>query len=287
MKAGPSFEPHLIINEMKLPRTAEWTPSFRSWSFIQVKSGISYWQQANDLRELSAGATLVLTGRARGRVRASQLSEVQISYFCLEPEKLTGLLSLSEQSSLKKAAGVDNPSVRMLPAGDPISERFKTLCASQGGANPSVRLQLLQLFVDLFKGELAEEPAEASQDLDSLGRLRQFLRVTVGAEFTELSLSELAPRMRCSPRHLSRLFRREMGMSFREKQTELRLTKACELLATSNAKVVDVAVTSGFQSNSLFSLMFKKHFGVSPGKWREQNSNRAPKRQKFTRMLPV
>src|SRR5437868_8114301 len=100
MKAGLSFEPHLIINEMKLPRTAEWTPSFRSWSFIHFKSGISYWQQANDLRELSEGATLVLSSRARGRVRASQLSEVQISWFCLEPEKLTGLLSMSEQSSL-------------------------------------------------------------------------------------------------------------------------------------------------------------------------------------------
>jgi AraC-like DNA-binding protein len=286
MKAVPNFEPHLVISEMKLPRTAEWTPNFRSWSFIQVRSGISYWQQANEMKELTEGSTLVLTGRARGRVRASQLSEVQISYFCLEPEKLTGLLSLSEQYCLKRVADGEKLAVRMLPAADPISERFKGMSAQSNGS-PSTRLQLLQLFIDLFKGEMAGGLGDQAQDLDSLGRLRLFLKETVGTEFTEFSLSDLAPKMRCSPRHLSRLFRREMGMSFREKQTELRLTKACELLATSNAKVVDVAVTSGFQSNSLFSLMFKKHFGVSPGKWREQNTNRSPRRQKFTRMLPV
>lgn len=288
MKAGTSFEPHLIVHEMKLPPTAEWVPNFRSWSIIQVRTGIGYWQQANEMRELTSGSTLVMTGRAHGRMRASQLSEVAISYSCLEPDKLTGLLSLSEQHSLKKAANGNRPPLRMLHGDDPIAGRFMELCATQNGVSPSMRLQLLQIFIDLFKGEMVEEVVEDDgPDLDSRARLRQFLRETVGAEFTELSLSDLAPRMRCSTRHLSRLFRREMGMSFREKQTELRLNKACELLATSNAKVVDVAVTSGFQSNSLFSLMFKKHFGISPGKWREQNSRRTPRRQKFTRMLPA
>jgi len=48
----------------------------------------------------------------------------------------------------------------------------------------------------------------------------------------------------------------------------LRLAKACELLASSNAKVVDVALESGYQSSSVFSELFKKHIGVSPGQWR-------------------
>jgi two-component system response regulator YesN len=76
--------------------------------------------------------------------------------------------------------------------------------------------------------------------------------------------------MSCSARHLNRLFREEMGASFREKQIELRLARACELLATSNAKVVEVALESGYQSSSVFSELFKKHFGLSPGQWRHQ-----------------
>ncbi len=287
MKAGRSFEPHLVVNEIRLPEGTEWLPQLRGWSFIQIRSGIGYWQQAQRVRELAAGSVLVLNGEVRGGLRASQLSEVLVDYFCLDPEKLTGLLSLSEQNSLMKAVSSRQFSVRVIPPTDAVSERFKNLCAIKGGANLATRLQLLQLFLDLFKEELAMETVELEPELDGRSRLKQFLQQTAAAEFLDLSLADLAPKMNCSPRHLSRLFRQEMGASFRDKQTEMRLAKACQLLATSNAKVIDVALTSGYQSNSLFSLMFKKHFGVSPGKWRQRHGKQTAPRQKFVRMLPV
>jgi len=287
MKAESSFEPHLVVNEISLPPSAEWLPKFRGWSFIQIRSGISYWQQPTGTLEISPGSALVLTREFRGALRASQLSEVVIAYFCMEPEKLSGLLSLSEQNSLKKAAAREQFSVRVLQPADPVAERFKGLCLSQNGGHLSLRLQLLQLFIDLFKCELDDAPDESAPASDGRARLRHFLKQTAASEFLNLSLAELAPRMHCSPRHLSRLFRQELGTSFREKQTEMRLAKACQLLATSDAKVIDVALTSGYQSNSLFSLMFKKHFGVSPGKWRQRHGKKTLQRQKVLRMLPV
>ena len=86
---------------------------------------------------------------------------------------------------------------------------------------------------------------------------------------------------RCTTRHLNRIFNEVVGMSFREKHTELRLARACDLLATTQAKVVDVALESGYQSLSLFNSMFTRRFGVSPGKWREnlrQEKPPAPRR---------
>jgi AraC-like DNA-binding protein len=62
-------------------------------------------------------------------------------------------------------------------------------------------------------------------------------------------------------------------MSFRDKRAELRLARARELLATSNSKVVEVALESGYKSLSLFNLMFARRFGTSPGKWRQQHGN--------------
>jgi AraC-like DNA-binding protein len=41
-----------------------------------------------------------------------------------------------------------------------------------------------------------------------------------------------------------------------------------------------VAMESGFQSVSLFNLMFKRRFGVTPGRWREKvRANRPAKRR--------
>jgi AraC-like DNA-binding protein len=87
---------------------------------------------------------------------------------------------------------------------------------------------------------------------------------------------------RCTPRHLSRIFRDVVGMSFRDKHAELRLHRACELLATSESKVVDVALESGYQSLSLFNQMFARRFGMSPGKWRQKRRN-----AKLDRSLPA
>jgi AraC-like DNA-binding protein len=70
---------------------------------------------------------------------------------------------------------------------------------------------------------------------------------------------------------LSRVFYDVIGMSFREKRAEIRLALARDLLATSQAKVVDVAFKSGYKSLSLFNRMFTRRFGISPGRWRQKN----------------
>jgi AraC-like DNA-binding protein len=285
MKAAPAFAPHLVILQHQLPAGAEWMPEPGGWTFLQIRSGISYWQQPGEALEIPAGSTLVLTGEAPGALRASRLGEVTIHSFRLEPGKLTGLLTLTDEHALKKAAAREPSGFRILPPLNPLSERFKILCLNPNGAVLRKRLQLVQLFVDLFNGELETERQDLAPDLDGRGRLRQFLNQTAAAELVDISLSDLAPRMHCSPRHLSRLFRQEVGASFREKQTEVRLARACELLATSNVKVVDVALTSGYQSPSLFNLVFKRHFGMSPGKWREQQGARRRSRPKFVRAL--
>jgi AraC-like DNA-binding protein len=286
MKAARSFEPHLVINEITLPRSAEWMPQLPGWSFIQVIRGAGYWWRPSGAVELSPGSALVITGEVRGILRASQLSDVLLAYFCVDLEKLSGLLSLGEQRALKQAATKEQFGLRVLPPSDRLTERFNSLYLNQSGSGFSLRLQLLQLFTDLFECALKDE-AGAPQALDGRGRLRQFLKQVVASELMDLSLADLAPKMHCTPRHLSRLFREEVGMSFQEKQTELRLRKACQLLTSTSAKIIDVGSASGYQSNSLFGLMFKKRFGMSPGKWRERHVKKQPERQRVVRMLNV
>jgi AraC-like DNA-binding protein len=287
MKALRTFEPHLVIREITVPRSAEWVPRLRGWSFVQVRSGIGYWRVPGRVEELSTGASLLITREAHGVLRASQLSDVVLVYACLEPDRLPGMLSLGEQQALRGAAASEQFASRTLPASDPLSLRFAALSQgrSVGADNFFLRVQLVLFFGDCFGPVLREPTAHATPSPDGRGRLRQLLRQMVASDLMEASLADLAPRMNCSPRHLSRLFRAEVGMSFQEKQTELRLARACQLLTTTNAKVIDVGVASGYQSNSLFSLMFKKHFGVSPGKWRQQHNKKQPGRQKIVRML--
>jgi len=265
MKRKRVFEPHLAVQETRLLKSSEWQPRFRGWCLLQIRSGICYWQQASQAVELLPGSSMVLSNQASGLLRASQLSEVAIAYFCVRPEKIIGLLSLTEREALKNAAQQPDRAIQTLSDAHPISERFKALGRRQAATPVSLRLQLLQLFLDLFASEMAEAPVIAQ---DGRSRLRQLLNQMAESELVELSLADLEPKMNCSARHLSRLFRQEVGTSFREKQMTVRLEKACELLTTSDAKVVDVALQSGYPSSSLFSESFKKHLGMTPRQWR-------------------
>jgi AraC-like DNA-binding protein len=191
--------------------------------------------------------------------------------FSVIPSRLTGLITLNEQDFLKDAAAQTGLAFQVFPSSGPVARRMKDL-RSDGNANGLMfRLSLLQLFVEIFDGKLDQTETESPQDSrDARDRLRAFLATAPPDVLSEMSFDELARVTRCTPRHLSRIFFEQMGMSFSDKRAEIRLSRACELLATSKSKVVEVAFESGYKSLSLFNQMFTRRFGVSPGKWRDR-----------------
>jgi len=287
MHSEGTFEPHLVINHITLPPASEWAPQIRGWAWILPLKGICYWQQPAETKELLAGSVLVVGGAFPGVIRSSRLGETLLAYFFVEPENLAGLLSLTEQARLQRAAARKPAPVRLLGPEDPVAGRYKALCQTTA-SDALLRLQLIQMFLELMDSELRDDSAERAIDTtDARARLRVLLKQMAAAQLLDLSLTDLLPRVQCSLRHLSRLFREETGMSFREKQIELRLTRACHLLATTSDRVIDIALASGFQSGSFFNLAFKDRFGVSPGHWRRQKKLKGTARQRIVRMLPL
>ncbi len=279
-----SYEPQLIVGEMALLPGGEWSPQMSGWLVIHVSCGAGYWLHPRMSWELQTGAVVLCSDQAQGCVRASEVGELRLHFFRLDPRKLTGLLSLADQALLANAAGDEKLSLRVLLPNAQLSDQFTRLSCAQTRKDFPARVQLLQLFIEVFGGDFQQPAADTAEACDARARLTQLLNQTPVSDWLELGFAELASKTRCSPRHLSRLFTEVVGVSFREKQTELRLTRACELLATTNAKVVDVAQDSGYDSTSLFNAMFKQRFGTSPAKWRERARKRNTARQAVRRL---
>ena len=255
-----AYVPHLTIRESLVPPGGEWMPKLPGWALVQVAAGSGYWMGLEVNQELAPGAVLLLSALVRGNIRASSLGGLRLQVFPVEPARLTGLISLGEQRFLETAAVKAEFSQLIFSPCSPIATRMKELCAggSQGGA--LFRLQLLQLFIEIFDKAMKSHLAAPGASPDAKQRLQNFLRRTPASELLDLSFAELAQHMGCTPRHLNRIFQEAVGMSFRDKRTELRLARACELLATTESKVVDVALESGYESLSLFNLMFAAAF---------------------------
>jgi hypothetical protein len=87
----------------------------------------------------------------------------------------------------------------------------------------------------------------------------------VGRDWT---LSELAHAVHVSPEHLRRLCRKALGRSPMQHVIWLRMRKAAELLATTDAKIDAVSKAVGYENPFVFSNTFKKWIGWRPSEHR-------------------
>jgi AraC-like DNA-binding protein len=79
------------------------------------------------------------------------------------------------------------------------------------------------------------------------------------------SLAQLGAAAGASQRTLTRLFREEMGMTFPQWRTQLRLHLALRLLAEGHS-VTAVGQRCGWSTTSAFIDVFRKTFGHTPGR---------------------
>jgi AraC-like DNA-binding protein/mannose-6-phosphate isomerase-like protein (cupin superfamily) len=87
---------------------------------------------------------------------------------------------------------------------------------------------------------------------------------------TDIKLSTVAKMKSVSPEHLSRTFKSSTGFGFNEYVTLLRLRKSEELIKTQpNMTISEIAYECGFNDGNYFSYKFKKMYGISPMKARD------------------
>jgi transcriptional regulator GlxA family with amidase domain len=91
----------------------------------------------------------------------------------------------------------------------------------------------------------------------------------------ELRLGEIAEEVSLSKYHLSRLFRKSVGMSFQQYLTAIRVEKACRLLASSPVRLVtEVAFEAGFGSLRNMENHFRRLVGLSPAEYSKAGEKR-------------
>jgi AraC-like DNA-binding protein len=82
-----------------------------------------------------------------------------------------------------------------------------------------------------------------------------------------VSLERLADLAGLSPFHLTRIFRREVGLPPHVYLKQVRVFKARQLLDQGLA-IAEAAAEAGFTDQSHLSRQFKKLLGITPGQYR-------------------
>lgn len=91
--------------------------------------------------------------------------------------------------------------------------------------------------------------------------------------YDKLTIDEVARNMRISQNYLTRLLKKETGMSFIEYLTYVRIQRAIELMKDPSIKIYEIANLVGYSTQHYFSNVFKKNMGISPNEYRMTINN--------------
>ena len=132
---------------------------------------------------------------------------------------------------------------------------------------------LQQLFVELLRlilGQFPEENTKKREDTSTKNRrvlVEFFLHSHCAEDITE---EDLAEHMHISKRQLSRVLQQLYGTSFRKLLIDVRMSRAVQLLGTTDFPAEEIAAQVGYHSVSGFYDAFRKKYGVSVGCYRQQ-----------------
>lgn len=103
---------------------------------------------------------------------------------------------------------------------------------------------------------------------ERLGELKRYIDLNLGARLT---LEDLAKKMFITPNYLSSLFKQYEQIPLIRYIENTRMKKAKFLLETEpNKPVRDIGLEVGYRSNAYFSRTFKKHYGITPLRYRKK-----------------
>ncbi len=145
-------------------------------------------------------------------------------------------------------------------------EELNTLPRSDKAAvRTRLRVLLVELFSKYFPVSKQSEKKSIPDWLDWLvNEMHKKENFTGGlARMQELS--------RRTPEHLSRLFKKHLGVTPTQFINELRLNYAANLLANSDETIASIALEAGFENLSHFYHLFKLKFKRSPKQFRADN----------------
>jgi len=152
----------------------------------------------------------------------------------------------------------------ILPLQNLIENLIWTLVNKQANKRSINQLTMALLFLQLSNHTetLKTDPLFTEQQL-----MIKVLRY-IEEHYNNGSLSEIAEELHYDISWLSREIKKQSGKNFTELMQIKRLNQAEFLLKTTSMKVIDICESVGYENASYFHRIFRRHYGMSPHKYR-------------------
>lgn len=136
--------------------------------------------------------------------------------------------------------------------------------------NQAVKEALVSSYITNILTELLVSISERNHVSDhsyTIESITSYINEHLGED---LSLSRLASLANLSPYYFTRVFKKETGKTPHEYVMTSRINSAKFYLKTSRLSIEEIGLSLGFPTASSFCASFRKHLGITPLKYRNQ-----------------
>lgn len=179
--------------------------------------------------------------------------------------QISGIQSLN----LRKIFMEDRVQVRNHIKNPRLTGILKNILSVDSSSSVFKKQRIQGLFMEFFSILLEEEKTECTGSVSS-DRVRYYymiepaLKIIHSQYNQKIESEELAQCCHISLCYFCRIFRRVLGMTPTQYQTEYRMRIADMLLKNKEHTVAEIAHMVGYEDEAYFSRCFKKHKGIAP-----------------------
>ena len=136
------------------------------------------------------------------------------------------------------------------------ADEMLSLDCDTGVLEYAIAAKLFMMYSEFF--------ADKKHKNDYVGSVKSYVNALY---MQQIRVEEIAEKMNLDRRYLSRIFKAKVGKSIQEYIISVRMDEAKKLLEKGYS-VAETAQLCGYEDACNFSKMFKREFGISPGKWK-------------------
>lgn len=226
--------------------------------------------------------------RDSGKQHLSYSTEMNF-YDLVKQGDLEGLEKLNPQLLVKGQGMLSKDEVRNARYHFIIATAFITRFCIEGGLQKEEAYTLSDLYIrkmdnlyelDQIKKlhhDMVFDFAKKMRDMRKTSAISLYIRSAIDYISNHLNaqirIKDISDHLGISEKYLSALFKKETGTTIVAYIEQRQMENACHMLAYSDYTYAEIADNLAYCSQSYFSKIFKKHYGMTPMQYRMKYSN--------------
>ncbi len=140
----------------------------------------------------------------------------------------------------------------------------ESFCSLNQDANICTISGILYMILGLFDSQVTYTPAESLYSEDLFYKIFSYIN-----SCNNCSMHDLSKHTGYNYMYLSKLFKRVVGIPFKQYINEHKISKACHLLSATDKSIIELSEECGYNSLRSFNRNFMNVTGVSPTQYRK------------------